>query len=64
MIVENEVQDIKRILRYLYNIRMTLNLVEVLVLMRKKNLHNLISIKLPSGLEINQKNSSQVSLKN
>jgi hypothetical protein len=64
MIVENEVPDIKKILKYLYNIRMILNLVEVQVLMRKKNHHSLIFIKLLSGLEISHKNLSQVNWKN
>jgi len=64
MIVENEVLDIKKILKYLFNTRMILNLVEARALMRKKNHHSLISIKLTSGLEINHKNSSQANLKN
>jgi len=64
MIVENEVLDIKKILKYLFNTRMILNLVEVQALMRKKNHHSLISIKLQSGREINHKNSSQANLKN
>lgn len=64
MIVEKEVLDTKKILKYMFNIKMIQNLNDGEALMKKKSHLNPISIKLPSGKEISQKSLNLANLKN